>query len=61
MLPSLKPTLKTISIRVPEHMITELRLLANKRDVAYQILLKLFLAERIDEELKNLGPSTLRA
>ena len=43
-------------------MIAELKLLANKRDVPYQSLLKLFLAERIDEELKNLmGPSRLRA
>ncbi len=60
-LPGLKPTLKTISIRLPEHMIAELKLLANKRDVPYQSLLKLFLAERIDKELKNLGPSKLRA
>ena len=60
-LPGLKPTLKTISIRLPEHMIAELKLLANKRDVPYQSLLKLFLAERIGEELKNLGPSKLRA
>ena len=57
LLPGLKPTLKTISIRLPEHMIAELKLLANKRDVPYQSLLKVFLAERIDEELKNLGPS----
>ena len=60
-LPSLKPTLKTISIRLPEHMIAELKLLANKRDIPYQSLLKLFLAERIDAELKNLGTSKLRA
>ena len=59
-LPSLKPTLKTISIRLPEHMIAELKLLANKRDIPYQSLLKLFLAERIDAELKNLGTSRLR-
>ena len=61
LLPDLKPTLKTISIRLPEHMIAELKLLANKRDVPYQSLLKLFLAERIDKELKKLGPSKLRA
>ena len=61
LLPGLKPTLKTISIRLPEHMIAELKLLANKQDVPYQSLLKLFLAERIDKELKHLGPSKLRA
>ncbi len=47
----LKPTTKTISIRLPESMIEELKLLANKRDVPYQSLLKIFLSERIDSEL----------
>lgn len=51
-MPNLKPSLKTISLRLPEAMIEELKLLANKRDVPYQSLLKVFLAERIREELK---------
>jgi len=51
-LPNLKPSVKTISLRLPEAMIAELKLLANKRDVPYQSLLKVFLAERIDRELK---------
>ena len=50
-LPNLKPTLKTISIRLPEIMIEELKLLANKRDVPYQSLMKIFLTERIEQEL----------
>jgi predicted DNA binding CopG/RHH family protein len=50
-LPKLKPTLKTISIRLPETIIEELKVLANKRDVPYQSLLKIFLAERVEEEL----------
>lgn len=50
-LPNLRPTLRTISLRLPEAMIAELKLLANKRDVPYQSLLKLFLADRIKEEL----------
>jgi predicted DNA binding CopG/RHH family protein len=49
--PNLKPTLKTISLRLPASMIEELKLLANKRDVPYQSLLKVFLAERIQKEL----------
>lgn len=53
-LPSLKPSLKTISLRLPESMLEELRLLANKRDVPYQSLLKMFLAERIEKELKSI-------
>ena len=51
-LPNLKPSLKSISIRLPKSMIEELKLLANKRDVPYQSLLKMFLAERIEHELK---------
>ncbi|OGL44043.1 MAG: hypothetical protein A2161_16080 [Candidatus Schekmanbacteria bacterium RBG_13_48_7] len=51
-LPKLKPSIKTISLRLPGSMIEELKLLANKRDVPYQSLLKIFLAERIEKELK---------
>ena len=47
----LKPTTRKISIRLPESMIEELKLLANKKDVPYQSLLKIFLSERIDSEL----------
>jgi predicted DNA binding CopG/RHH family protein len=49
--PNLKPSTKTISIRLPEYLIEELKMLANKRDVPYQSLLKIFLAERIEQEL----------
>ncbi len=52
-MPNLKPTLKTISIRLPEIMIEELKLLANRRDVPYQSLMKMFLAERVERELHN--------
>lgn len=48
---NLKPSVKKISLRLPESMLEELKLLANKRDVPYQSLLKIFLAERIDKEL----------
>lgn len=51
-LPELKPSLKTISLRLPESMIEELKLLAHKKDVPYQSLLKMFLSEKISEELK---------
>jgi len=49
-LPNLKPTLRTISLRLPESMIAHLKILANKRDVPYQSLMKIFLAERLAEE-----------
>jgi predicted DNA binding CopG/RHH family protein len=47
---SLQPSTRTISLRLPESMLEELKRLANKRDVPYQSLLKIFLAERIAEE-----------
>ena len=43
----LKPSTQTISIRLPEALLEDLKLLANKRDVPYQSLLKIFLAERV--------------
>ena len=49
--PKLKPSTKTISLRMSESMLNELRLLANKHDIPYQSLIKLFLRERIDDEL----------
>jgi len=50
-LPNLKPSLTTISLRMPNHLLNELKVLANRRDVPYQSLLKIFLAERIQQEL----------
>ena len=52
-LPRLKPSQKTISLRLPAMMLAELKRLANKRDVPYQSLLKVFLAERLQEELRG--------
>lgn len=49
--PNLKPSNKTISLRLPASLLEHLRSLANKRDVAYQSLIKVFLAEKIREEL----------
>ena len=51
-LPNLKPSLKTISLRLPEIMLEGLKLLANKRDVPYQSLIKIFLSERLAKEIK---------
>ena len=48
--PNLKPTLRTISVRLPEYLIGDLKALANEKDIPYQSLLKLFLAERLDRE-----------
>ena len=52
-LPNLRPTSQTISLRLPKPMVDRLKLLANKRDVPYQSLLKIFVAERLKAEFKN--------
>jgi predicted DNA binding CopG/RHH family protein len=52
-LPHLKPSTKTISLRLPEHMLDEIKLIANKRDVPYQSLMKTFLADRLEQELRG--------
>ena len=48
--PNLRPSTATISLRLPQSLLNELRTLANERDVPYQSLLKVFLAERVAKE-----------
>jgi len=48
--PELKPSTTTISLRLPASLLEELKALANERDVPYQSLMKVFLAERIARE-----------
>ena len=52
---NLKPSLKSISIRLPEDMIAELKTLAHKKDVPYQSLAKMYLARQIALERGSLG------
>jgi len=52
LMPNLKPTLKTISIRLPETLLESIKVLAHKRDVPYQSLMKMLLAEGIERELR---------
>ena len=52
LMPKLRPTTRSVSIRLPEAMVEELKILANKRDVPYQSLLKVFLSERIEAEFQ---------
>lgn len=48
--PNLKLSTETISLRLPAGLLAELKALANQRDVPYQSLMKVFLAERIARE-----------
>ena len=59
--PNLKPSTQTISLRLPTALLAELKELANKRDVPYQSLLKVFLAERVARETTSLSALPRRA
>ena len=48
---NLKPSTRTISIRLPESLIAALKTLANKKDIPYQSLMKIYLAEKVKEEI----------
>ncbi|MGO9455064.1 MAG: BrnA antitoxin family protein [Candidatus Binataceae bacterium] len=52
LLPNLRPSSQVISLRLPKPMLEQLKLLANKRDVPYQSLLKMFIADRLKIELE---------
>jgi len=52
-LPKLKPSVKSISIRMPEMMLNQIKVMANKKDVPYQSFIKTILSERIRQELHN--------
>jgi predicted DNA binding CopG/RHH family protein len=49
----LRPTTRTISVRLPESLIEKLKMIAHKRDVPYQSLLKMLLAEKVEETLHS--------
>lgn len=51
--PNLKPSTRAISLRLPVSLIDRLKMLANKQDVPYQSLLKVLLAEKVDEVLHH--------
>jgi predicted DNA binding CopG/RHH family protein len=48
----LEPSTKTISLRLPESLLASVKVLAHKRDVPYQSLLKLLLARAVEQELR---------
>ena len=46
-MPNLKPTTKTISLRLPQHLLDSIKAAANARDVPYQSLIKVWLQEKL--------------
>ena len=57
--PNLKPTTTAISLRLPVTMLEELKALANAKDVPYQSLLKVFLADRLARERSGRAPGLM--
>lgn len=49
-LPNLKPSTKTISLRLPEMLLADIKQLANKRDIPYQSLMKQLLSESMEKK-----------
>lgn len=50
--PGIESPVKSISLRLPREMLNQLKVLANKKDIPYQSLIKVYLAEKIAEERK---------
>jgi predicted DNA binding CopG/RHH family protein len=59
--PNLKPSTETISLRLPAGLLADLKALANKQDVPYQSLLKVYLAERVAREWRSSGVTGVRS
>ncbi len=51
--PNLKPSVKSISIRLPESLIEALKVLANKKDIPYQSLAKMMLSQQVERALQT--------
>lgn len=51
-LSKLRPSTEIISLRLPQYLLARIKQIANFRDVPYQSLMKIFLAERVEKELR---------
>ena len=51
--PNLKPTYKSISLRLPESLLNDLKIVAHKKDIPYQSLMKIILSEKIKKEFAH--------
>lgn len=52
-LSALKPSTKPITVRLPESLLEDLKIIANKHDVPYQSLMKVYLADRVKQEFRS--------
>ena len=54
--PNLKPSSRTISIRLPESLLDSIKVIANRADVPYQSMMKILLNEKVSEILRTRKP-----
>ncbi len=59
--PKLKPSVASISIRLPKGLLEDIKILANKKDVPYQSLMKIYLDEKVKHEKRHLKRAANRA
>ena len=52
-LSALKPSTKPVTLRLPESLWEDLKIIANKHDVPYQALMKVYLADRVKQEFRS--------
>jgi len=50
---NLKPSVRSVSVRLPESLLNDLKVLANKKDVSYLSLMKMYLSEKVQEEYSH--------
>ncbi len=50
--PNLKPSTESISLRLPSYLLARIKEIANKKDVPYQSLMKMFISERMNQEME---------
>lgn len=55
--PNLKPSTETISLRLPKDLLDQIKVLANKKDVPYQSLMKILLTTQIRQEQSSYMPT----
>ncbi len=49
--PKLRPSVRSISLRLPEALLERIKVLANRHDIPYQSLMKVYLSERVEKEI----------
>jgi predicted DNA binding CopG/RHH family protein len=57
----LRPSVRSISLRLPEALLERIKVLANRNDVPYQSLMKVYLSERVEKEIAGRHPAARHA